>query len=661
MDSTAATILWKPTEKVTSQANITCFAKFFRETYDPNLGGHYKDLHAASINRPGDFWKAVWEFSGIVGESGNQSFVRGASILDGKWFPDARLNFTEALLKPLKLKDPAFANSIAIVARNEVGQRTVLTRQELHQQVCTVAMFLKSQGVGPGDRVVAVIPNNTEAVIGLLATVAIGAVWSSCSPEFGDDAICDRFGQIEPKVVFTSSECMYGGKSIQPLAKVMRTLHRLPSIHSIVIVGESCLVGSTVATSQAKLFAWSDIAKSQMGSFLFERFPFDHPLCILYSSGTTGVPKCIVHGAGGTLLQHSKEQSLHCDVKSGDMLFYYTTTGWMMWNWLLSGIASEATILLYDGSPFASGPETLWDIARAEGVTHFGASPRYFMTLEKDGYEPGGKAGLDRLRCVLSTGSPLLPESFDWIYRAISPKVLLASISGGTDILSCFVLGNPTLPVVRGQIQCKGLGMDVQVFDEHGAKVVGEPGELVCATPFPSMPIRFWNDPEGKKYRGAYFERFAGVWWHGDWAQEEANGGFVIFGRSDATLNPSGVRIGTSEIYQQVETFPEIAECLATVIRSDGDEQIVLFVKMKNGSMFTRELMSSIRQTIKERCSTRHVPSYMDEAPDLPRTISGKLSEIAVRSAINGSNLGNSGALANPECLEFFLNWKPKS
>ncbi len=658
MDSKTASILWNPDEKIVSQANMTRFANLVRETYKPDLGDRYEDLHATSVSNPSDFWNLVWQFSGFDGDVGKRAFVPGADILDCKWFPDAKLNFAEALLKPTKLNHAAFANSTALVARNEQGERIVLTRIQLHEQVCKVALFLKSLGVGPGDRVVAVIPNNIEAVIGHLATAAIGAVWSSCSPEFGDDAICDRFGQIEPKVMITTAESKYAGKTIQTLAKVERTLRRLPSIAAIIVIG-NYEHRDSLTTESLAVFAWNEIMSSTVDPFHFERFPFDQPLCILYSSGTTGVPKCIVHGAGGTLLQHFKEHSLHCDCKLGDMLFYYTTTGWMMWNWQLSGIASGASILLYDGSPFAMGPATLWDIAKAEGVTHFGASPRYYMTLEKEGYLPANGGGLERLRCVLSTGSPLMPESFDWIYNAISSKIVLASISGGTDILSCFVLGNPTLPVFRGQIQCKGLGMNVQVFDDRGTKVIGAPGELVCVSPFPSMPIRFWNDPDGKKYKAAYFERFEGVWCHGDWAQEEANGGFVIFGRSDATLNPSGVRIGTAEIYQQVEAFSEIVECLATVLRSDGDEQIVLFVKMKSGTLLTSELKSLIRLRLKERCSPRHVPRFIADAPDFPRTISGKLSEIAVRSAINGSDLGNSGALANPDCLEFFLNWKP--
>ena len=637
---------------------MTRFADFFRTSYMATMGQRYENLHAASIQAPGDFWRAIWEFCEIGGEMGETACKPGRDILDCKWFPDAKLNFTEALLKPHRLDDPEFGNSVAIVSINEKGERTQRTQKELYEQVCQIASFLTSQGVGPGDRVVAVIPNTVEAVIGLLATAAIGGVWSSCSPDFGDDAICDRFGQISPKVMLTVAECQYSGKVINPADKTARILSRLPTITTLLVVGELPNIYADSSATETRRFTWQSICDEPTRPLVLERYPFDHPLCIVYSSGTTGIPKCIVHGVGGTVLQHRKEHSLHCDIRPGDTLLYYTTTGWMMWNWLVSGLSSDATILLFDGSPFSMGSGTLWQIAATERVTHFGASPRYFMTLEKDGYEPSSNVSLNHLRCVLSTGSPLLAESFDWIYRAVGPELCLASISGGTDILSCFVLGNPTLPVVRGTIQCKGLGMDVRVFDDQGASIIGAPGELVCASPFPSMPVCFWNDPDGAKYKAAYFERFEGVWCHGDWAQEDCNGNFTIYGRSDATLNPSGVRIGTAEIYQQVESFPEIAECLATVLRSDGDEQIVLFVKMQNGSTLTRELRSAIRQRLKERCSPRHVPRYLVAALDLPKTISGKLSEIAVRSAINGRNLGNAGALTNPESLEFFRTWK---
>ena len=658
MDPVATATLWTPSAIQIEAANITRFADFFRTTTVLSMGQCYEDLHGASVQYPGAFWKAVWEFCEIGGEMGETTYKPGRDILDCKWFPEAQLNFSETLLKPQRLNDPEFANSVAIVATNETGDRTQWTRRELYEKVCQLANFLKSRGVVPGDRVVAVIPNIVEAVIGLLATAAIGGVWSSCSPEFGDDAVCDRFGQIGPKVILTAAECHYASKVIYPASKITRILSRLPTITTILVIGESSSIPADFGASEPQWFAWERVCNLPAHPLVFEPFPFDHPLCIVYSSGTTGVPKCIVHGVGGTVLQHRKEHSLHCNLNPKDLLFFYTTTGWMMWNWLVSGLGSDAGILLFDGSPFAMGPGTLWQIAAAEGVTHFGASPRYYMTLEKDGYEPASNVSLNRLECVLSTGSPLPAETFDWIYRAIGPDICLASISGGTDILSCFVLGNPALPVIRGTIQCKGLGMDVRVFNDQGESIIGTPGELVCASPFPSMPVCFWNDPDGAKYKAAYFDRFEGVWCHGDWAQEDTRGGFIIYGRSDATLNPSGVRIGTAEIYQQVESFSEIAECLATVLRSDGDEQIVLFVRMQEGKTLTRELRASIRQRLKERCSSRHVPRYLVAARDFPRTMSGKLSEIAVRSAINNCNLGNSGALANPESLDFFRTWK---
>ncbi|MEI7459395.1 MAG: acetoacetate--CoA ligase [Pirellula sp.] len=653
VESVNSRILWSPNESTISQANITRFSDTFRSRLDISFGNSYAELHAASLRHPGEFWRSVWDYCGIIGDPGETNVVRSENFMKWNWFPSAQLNYAEAILKPARLTDPEFASSVAIVTANELGQRREINRLELCEQVCRFANFLKGQGVVAGDRIVAVVPNVAESVIAMLATTAIGAVWSSCSPEFGDDAICDRFSQTEPCIMITSSTTQYNGKQIRPIDKVARVLPRLRSIKSIVVIGDSPSLNLSIPQ-----FSWFDACESSNCELAFDRFPFSHPLCILYSSGTTGVPKCIIHGVGGALLQHAKEHSLHCDLKPRDCLFYYTTTGWMMWNWLLSGLASEASVLLFDGSPLSPSSQVLWQLAASERVTHFGASPRYYMTLEKERIEPAKEFDLSRLRCVMSTGSPLLPETFDWIYRAIGSDMNLASISGGTDILSCFVLGNPTLPVYRGQIQCKGLGMDVRICNERGETVVGEPGELVCAMPFPSMPIGFWNDPENKKYKAAYFEKLDPVWCHGDWASETPQGGFVIFGRSDATLNPSGVRIGTAEIYQQIDSFPQIAECLATALRRDGDEQIVLFLKMANGNLINPALIEAIQKRLRDRCSARHVPAWIAAAPDLPKTISGKLSEIAVRRAISGSNLGNSGALANPECLEYFREWR---
>lgn len=653
------TVLWTPTDEAIQRSNLKRFASFFCDRLGIATQDNYAALHDLSVKKPGPFWRAVAEFAAIDADLGPFDVEQSPEIRAWQWFPSGRLNFADVLLQSHRLNDPAFADSIAIYTSNEAGEEQQISRIELYRRVQNVATFLRSLGVGPGDRVVAVIPNIAESVIGMLAVSAIGAIWSSCSPEFGDDAICDRFGQIEPRVLLTTASARYNGKAIQPIDKVLRVLPRLTTLEHLVVIGDAPDLSKNRDVPDVSTHRWEDAIQTDGANFRFERFPFSQPLYILYSSGTTGIPKCIVHGAGGTLLQHLKEHVLHCDIHSGDTLFYYTTTGWMMWNWLVSGLAAGASIVLYDGSPLVPGDSVLWKLADSAGITHFGASPRYYVTLEKNGYRPKDNVSLNRLRTVLSTGSPLLPETFEWIYDAVGTFINLASISGGTDIVSCFLVGNPTLPVHRGEIQCKALGMNVQVFSDEGHPLVNEPGELVCTNAFPSMPLRFWNDEGGRKYKAAYFEKFENVWCHGDWAVETEHGGFIIYGRSDATLNPSGVRIGTAEIYQQVETFAEVTESLATVLRSEGDERVVLFVRMVDGHTLTNSLIEAICKRLRERCSARHVPAWIAAAPDFPRTISGKLSEIAVRSAINGANLGNAGALANPESLAYFRSWRP--
>lgn len=613
----------------------------------------YSTLHSQSLAHADLFWRHVWDYCGVPGDQGNVAFIPGTHLIDARWFPDGRLNFAEALLRPSDLSIEANAESLAILAYDEAGKEIRITRKELFQQVSALAGFLKRNGIKGGDRVAAVLPNVPEAVVAMLATTAIGAVWSSCSPEFGDDAVVDRFGQINPRVLITADRTTYNHKLVEPAKKVDQILPRLPSVEMVITVGSANL-----KNTQADCVPWQE-ALNEAPFTDWDLFPFAHPLCIVYSSGTTGAPKCIVHGTGGTVLQHVKEHRLHCNLNDGDCLFYYTTTGWMMWNWLVSGLASHATIVLFDGSPFANGPQTLLEIADKAGVTHFGAGARYYASIEKHDVNPKNFLSTNKLRCLLSTGSPLLPSNFDWLYSAFGDQFTLASISGGTDILSCFVLGNPNMPVHRGKIQCKGLGMDVQIWNENGQRLFNTPGELVCVSPFPCMPIGFWNDPGSEKYLKAYFSRFENVWCHGDWAEENDRGEFVIYGRSDATLNPGGVRIGTAEIYQQLEAFPEILESIATVLRQDGDEQIVLFLRLDDTVANLQELADRIRMRLKHRCSPRHVPRYIGFAPDLPRTVSGKLSEIAVRSAICGEVLGNAGALANPESLHFFENWKP--
>ncbi len=651
--------LWTSSAEKTRRANITRFRTYVEHKFEIELGPSYASLHAWSVEHSPEFWRSVWDFCNVIGEPGDLNAIPHADIRMWKWFPQASLNFAEALLRPNALvgNQPG-SESPCLIAFNESGVAMKMTRRDLTNQVIAFANCLTTRGVKAGDRVAAVIPNGVEAIVAMLGTTAIGAIWSSCSPEFGEDAICDRFIQIEPCVIVTTHKTTYAGKTVSPVQKVLATLARLPSVKTVIC--DQC-EAATFTSSLDKTIECINFPKCELDESLiwqFPRLPFDHPVCIVFSSGTTGIPKCIVHRAGGVVLQHVKEHQLHCDLKGGDVLFYYTTTGWMMWNWLVSGLASNATIVTFDGSPVHPDYASLWNQLDQTGVTHFGASPRYFRTLEQAEFKPGQLVQLENLRCVLSTGSPLLPETFQWCYEAIKSDMVLSSISGGTDILSCFVGGNPTMPVRAGEIQCKGLGMDVEVIDEHGKSVIDVPGELACANAFPSMPIGFWNDPNDAKYEAAYFARCDNKWVHGDWAKETSSGSFWIYGRSDATLNPSGVRIGTAEIYQQVESFPEIAESLATVLKEDGDEHIILFVKMVPGCSFNTTLADAIRTRLRQRCSPRHAPKFVADAPDLPRTMSNKLSEIAVRNAICGQDLGNAGALSNPESLDYFRKWK---
>ena len=566
-----------------------------------------------------------------------------------RWFPGARLNFADNLLRYDDDRD-------ALVHWSECGTRRALTYRELRSEVCALASALERDGVRAGDRVAGLVANVPEAVVAMLAATSLGAIWSSCSPDFGADAVVDRFGQIRPKILFAVNGYRYGGKPFSCASRLSRIARRIDSIERMVVV-PSLGDGSSQAVIPGATW-YADYRRPANGA-RFAALPFDHPAYILYSSGTTGVPKCIVHGAGGTLIQHLKELVLHVDLRREDRIFYFTSCGWMMWNWLVSGLAVGATVVLYDGSPFHPGPTTLLDMADREGITVFGTSAKYLSAIEKVGLEPTRTHRLDTLRTILSTGSPLAPESFDFVYRRVKRDVALASISGGTDIVSCFALADPTGPVYRGELQTAGLGMRVEVYGDDGrALPIGRKGELVCTQAFPSMPVGFWNDPDGSKYRAAYFERFPGVWHHGDYCERTEHGGFKIWGRSDTVLNPGGVRIGTAEIYSAVESMPEVLEAVAVGWETADDEEIALFVRLSAGTPLDSRLAQRIKERVRERVSPRHVPKRIFQVDDIPRTRSGKIAESAVRSAIHGRPIKNLHALENPGALETYARFR---
>jgi acetoacetyl-CoA synthetase len=683
--------LWTPDAERVKRANLTAFIEHIRKQRPAGSDGvsDFASLYQWSVEHPDAFWPLVWEFCGVVAEerTGRQPWdevVIGLdrmappdSELGPRWFPGARLNFAENLLR--------YADEHpALVFWNERGRQRSLSYADLGQEVARVAAALREHGITPGDRVAGFLPNLPEAVIAMLATTSLGAIWSSCSPDFGANGVIDRFGQIRPRVLFCADGYRYAGKEIDSLARVREVRERIPEIERVVVVPyvanrpeisdipEAILWGDWLVgqrgsgaagqESEAAGQAGSNTTPGRSGeeeklpcrpAALLPRFEFDHPIYILYSSGTTGLPKCLVHGAGGTLLQHLKELVLHTDLRRTDRIFYFTTCGWMMWNWLVSSLAVGATVVLYDGAPLFR-PSILWDMVEQERVTVFGTSAKYLAMAEKEGLEPGRTHDLGSLRAILSTGSPLAGHSYDYVYRRIKPDLHLASISGGTDIVSCFALGNPIGPVWRGELQTPGLGMSVQVFDAEGRPVHRIEGELVCTRPFPSMPVRFWDDPEGSRYRAAYFESYPGVWRHGDWARMTEHGGLVILGRSDATLNPGGVRIGTAEIYRQVEQLPEVVESLVVGQDWEGDVRVVLFVRLREGLTLDQALAGRIRQQIREYASPHHVPRKILQIADIPRTISGKITELAVREVIHGRPVVNLDAMANPQALELF-------
>ncbi|MGH8250656.1 MAG: acetoacetate--CoA ligase [Steroidobacteraceae bacterium] len=637
--------IWTPSLFRIADANLSRFMSFAGAR--GAQAADYPAFHDWSVADPGAFWEALHDFAGVVSDRGAGPVLEHGERMPGaRWFPGAKLNFAENLLRGPDAEP-------ALVFRNERGHRRELSWDQLRAEVARIAAGLRDCGVEPGDRVAGFLPNLPEAVSAMLASASIGATWTSCSPDFGIHGILDRFGQVKPKVLFTADGYCYAGKTIDSLAPIAGVLAKLDSVRRVVVVPYLSAEPAIDALPGAVHHAAFGRADAPLR---FERLPFDHPLYVLYSSGTTGVPKCIVHGAGGTLLQHLKEHLLHTDLKPGDRLFYFTTCGWMMWNWLASALAVEATLILYDGSPFHPGPQVLWDMAADEGVTVFGTSPKYLAALEKEGYRPRERHGLAVLRTILSTGSPLAPEQYDFVADAIGPDVQLASISGGTDIVSCFALGNPLLPVYRGELQCRGLGMKVEVRNDAGQPVTGEKGELVCAAPFPSMPLGFWNDADGSRYRAAYFERYPGIWHHGDYALLTGRGGLVILGRSDAVLNPGGVRIGTAEIYRQVEQLDEVLESVVIGQDHDNDVRVVLFVRLREGLALDDALRDRIRHQIRANTTPRHVPAKILQVLEVPHTISGKVVELAVREAVHGRPVRNTDALANPASLEHFRN-----
>ena len=637
--------IWEPSPLT---LGTTRMAKFMQESGCIR----YKDLWQSSIDNPKAFWSKVWDFCGVIGTKGESVVVNEEEMLSASWFPEARLNYAENLLK-------ADDDSEALVFWGEDKVKRRMTRAELYDEVARFQQFLINAGVETGDRVAGYLPNLPETLIAMLATASLGAIWSSASPDFGVQGVLDRFGQIEPKILICVDGYWYNGKRIDCLEKNAEVVKKIPSLTRTVVI--PYLANNPDISLIKSAVLWSKIPPAKLlKEVLFRRLAFNHPLFIMFSSGTTGVPKCILHSHGGVLLQHLKEQQLHSDIQQGDRLFYFTTCGWMMWNWLVSGLASGAVLLLYDGSPFASQGTILFDYAAAERMTHFGTSAKFIDAAAKMGLQPRSSHNLTALRAVFSTGSPLSPEGFEWVYREVKGNILLAAISGGTDIVSCFVLGNPLLSVYRGEIQCRGLGLAVAVFNDEGQPCVAEKGELVCTKPFPAMPIGFWNDPDGAKYKAAYFERFENIWCHGDFAELTEHGGVIIYGRSDATLNPGGVRIGTAEIYRQVEKMPEVIESL--VIGQDwppekGDDvRVVLFVNLAQGIELDSLLTEAIKKQIRDNTTPRHVPAKIIAVADIPRTKSGKIVELAVRNVVHNQAVKNQEALANPEALQLFSN-----
>ena len=642
-------ILWQPDPKRIAKTRMEAFRRFINQRHHLDIAD-YADLHQWSIDQRVDFWQAIVDFFDIrFHDQPDAVLIEGEHMPSAQWFPGATLNFAEHLLRR---RDDA----VAVVAIGENGQREQLTWAELAEHVAGFQNSLIAAGVGLGDRVAACMPNTWQTLVAMLATTSLGAIWSCSSPDFGTQGVIDRFGQIEPKVLITCAGYRYAGKDIDQRAKVNEILERLPSLQQLIVVPYAQPQAHTGDfQTQANVTLWDEFY-APGGEPDFVAVPFAHPLYILYSSGTTGVPKCIIHSTGGVLLQHVKEHGLHCNLGPGDRLFYYTTCGWMMWNWLVSALAVDSAVVLYDGSPFHPGPERLIDLIDDERISVFGTSPKYLASLESNGVKPRQTHDLGSLQTLLCTGSALSPQSYDYVYRDLKADVCLASMSGGTDIVSCFVNGNPLLAVRRGEIQGKSLGMAVEVWNDAGLAVIGEKGELVCTRHFPAMPVGLWNDPTGEKLRASYFSLFPDVWAQGDYAEQLAHGAMMIHGRSDAVLNPGGVRIGTAEIYRQVEKVPQVIDSVAIGQQWQDDVRVVLFVRLAEGVELDETLQQQIRQVIRANTTPRHVPAKIVAVTDIPRTISGKVVELAVRNVVQGEPVKNTDALANPEALEQFRN-----
>lgn len=636
-------MLWEPTREAVKNAQMTAFMRWMGHDFDD-----YHTFWQWTVAHNADFWDELWDYCDVIGEKGDIVLQDGDKMPGAQFFPHGNINYAENMLRR---RDDA----PAIIFRKEKGDDRTISFAALYNLVSRWRQALVAAGVKEGDRVAAYMPNMPETIIAMFATASLGAIWSSASPDFGVQGVIDRFGQIEPKVLIGVDAYYYGGKIVDCLEKIKEIQPALKGLEKTVIVPFVDEAPDVSALSNAVL---SDdfIGDFKGGVIDFDRVSFNHPLVIMFSSGTTGVPKCIVHGHGGTLLQHIKEHKFQCDTRADDKVFYFTTCGWMMWNWLISALGVGATLLLYDGSPFYPDGNALWDFADTYNCTLFGTSAKYIDALKSHKYRPGENHDLSALRVIASTGSPLVHESFDYVYDVIKKDVHLASISGGTDIVSCFVLGNPISPVYRGEIQGAGLGMAVDAFDEDGKPIPAGAGsgELVCTKPFPSMPVSFWNDPDGKRYHDAYFARFDNIWVHGDWIERTEHGGFIIHGRSDATLNPGGVRIGTAEIYRQVEQIPEVMESIAVGQDWKGDVRVILFVVLDDGVTLDKDMIADIKSRIRTGASPRHVPAKVIQVTDIPRTKSGKITELAVRDVIAGRSVRNVEALANPEALDLY-------